>query len=123
MRNRHYETIFILTPVLSESQLEETNQKFKNILEEQGANVYHTEAWGMRKLAYPMNRKKNGHYFLFQFDGDPAIITKLETEFSRDENVMRYLTIVMDKNMLAFSEKRRSGAFIKKKEEVKEEAK
>jgi len=123
MRNRHYETIFILTPVLSESQLEETSQKFKNILEEQGANVYHTEAWGMRKLAYPMNRKKNGHYFLFQFDANPDIIKKLETEYSRDENIIRYLTIVMDKNMLAFSEKRRSGAFNKKKEEVKEEAK
>ena len=123
MRNRHYETIFILTPVLSESQLEETSQKFKNILEEQGANVYHTEAWGMRKLAYPMNRKKNGHYFLFQFDANPDIIKKLETEYSRDENIIRYLTIVMDKNMLAFSEKRRSGAFNKKKEEAKEEAK
>ena len=123
MRNRHYETIFILTPVLSESQLEETSQKFKNILEEQGANVYHTEAWGMRKLAYPINRKKNGHYFLFQFDANPDIIKKLETEYSRDENIIRYLTIVMDKDMLAFSEKRRSGAFNKKKEEATEEAK
>jgi small subunit ribosomal protein S6 len=123
MRNRHYETIFILTPVLSESQLEETSQKFKNILEEQGANVYHTEAWGMRKLAYPINRKKNGHYFLFQFDANPEIIKKLETEYSRDENIIRYLTIVMDKNMLAFSEKRRSGAFNKKEEATTEEAK
>jgi len=118
--NKNYETVFILTPVLSEDQMKDTVQKFKKILEDDGAKIINDEMWGLKKLAYPIQHKSTGFYNLFEFEADPSIITKLETEYRRDEKVMRFLTTVLDKHALAYNEKRRKGAF-NKKTEAKEE--
>lgn len=117
---RYYETVFILTPVLSESQLTEAIEKFKGVLQNAGADVYHEENWGLRKLAYAIQRKKTGYYVLFEYKAEPEAIASLETEFRRDERIMRFLTVSMDKHHLAYAEKRRKGHFKKKKEETSE---
>ncbi|MCC5944610.1 MAG: 30S ribosomal protein S6 [Bernardetiaceae bacterium] len=119
---RNYETIFVLTPVLSETQLQEISDKFKNLLLENGADVYHTENWGLRKLAYPIARKTTGYYFLFEFKADPELISRLEIEYRRDDRLLRFLTVALDRDALAYSEKRRGGAFKKKKEATDETA-
>lgn len=119
MRSRNYETVFVLTPVLSEAQLEEVTAKFKAVLTENNAEVYNEENWGLKKLAYPIQHKKTGFYHLFEYKADPQVIQKLEIEFRREERVMRFLTVVLDKHALAYSEKRRRGAFKKTKEEDK----
>lgn len=119
MSLRHYETVFILTPVLSEAQLQEVTSKFKQVLTDNGADVYHEEKWGLRKLAYPIQRKKTGAYHLFEYKADPQLVQKLEIEFRRDERVMRFLTVSLDKHALAYSEKRRGGAFKKKEDDKK----
>ncbi|MEM6298520.1 MAG: 30S ribosomal protein S6 [Bacteroidota bacterium] len=119
MRTRNYETVFVLTPVLSEAQLQEVTEKFKNILVEAGAEVYHEENWGLKKLAYPVESKKTGFYHLFEFKSEPTLIEKLELEFRRDERVMRFLTVSLDKHALAYSEKRRRGAFKKSEDDKK----
>lgn len=119
MRQRNYETVFVLTPVLSEAQLQEVFDKFKQVLTDNGAEVYNEENWGLRKLAYPIQRKKTGFYILFEFKAEPQAIEKLEIEYRRDERVMRFLTVALDKHALEYSEKRRKGAFKKKKEEEK----
>lgn len=114
---KHYETVFIVDPVLSEQQIKDTVAKFKKLISDNGGDLYHTEEWGMRKLAYPIKAKKTGHYNLFEFKADPTFIQKLEVEYRRAEDVIRFLTVSLDKHGVEFNEKRRQGFFNKKKEE------
>ncbi len=104
----HYETVFILNPVLSEEQIKETVKKFEDILVSQGAKMIHKEDWGLKKLAYPIQYKKSGFYHLFEYTVDGDAINKLEVEFRRDERIMRYLTVKLDKHAIAWAEKRRN---------------
>ena len=106
---KHYETVFILTPVLSEAQVKETVDKFKEIITKEGGKIDHHEAWGLKKFAYTIQKKSTGFYHLLQFSSDNGeIIEKLELSYRRDEKVMRYLTVAMDKFHLEFAEKRRA---------------
>lgn len=109
MTNR-YETVFILTPVLSEDQTKETVKKFKDLIKTGNGKVRHEESWGMRKLAYPIQKKSSGFYHLIEFESEAAFVAKLETEYRRDERVIRFLTVAMDKHHVAFAEKRRNKA-------------
>ena len=103
-----YETVFILTPVLSDVQAKEAVEKFTKVLTDNEAKIVNTEFWGMRHLAYPIDKKTTGYYNLIEFDADPTIVRKLETAFRRDENVMRFLTTRLDKYAAQYAEKRRS---------------
>lgn len=104
-----YETVFIATPVLSETQLSEMVSKFQGLIAENGGNVEHTEQWGLKKLAYPIQKKSTGYYFLLEFTAqNGAIIEKLETGYRRDERVIRFLTFALDKDAAAWAEKRRA---------------
>ncbi len=113
-----YETVFIVTPVLSDAQMKETVEKFRAFLKEQGANMVHEEHWGLKKLAYPIQHKSTGFYQLFEFEAEGSLIEKLEIQFRRDEKVIRFLTMRMDKYAIAYSEKKR--AMKKEKQENKE---
>jgi small subunit ribosomal protein S6 len=104
----HYETVFILTPVLSDAQMKETVEKFRNMLLEHGGEIVHEENWGLRKLAYPIQKKSTGFYQLCEFKADPSFIEKLEVQYRRDERIIRFLTFRMDKYAIQYSEKRRS---------------
>jgi len=104
---RHYETVFILTPVLSDQQVKEAVKKFRDLLTANGAKIENEENWGLKKLAYPIQKKSTGFYTLFQFEGDSSLIEKLEIEYRRDERIIRFLTFRMDKYALEYSEKRR----------------
>jgi small subunit ribosomal protein S6 len=120
---KDYETVFILTPVLSDVQMKDAVAKFKTVLTDNGAEIVNDENWGLRKLAYPIDHKTTGFYHLFEFRAAPELINKLEIEYRRDEKVMRFLTTALDKHALAYNEKRRKGAFKKKVTENKEEVK
>ncbi len=116
-----YETVFILTPVLSEDQMRDAVDKFRKILTENGAELVHEENWGLRKLAYPIQKKKTGFYQLFEFKAGPEIVNILETEYRRDERVMRYLTVKLDKYGVEYNEKRRKGELKRVEEPQNEE--
>ncbi len=103
----HYETVFILNPVLSETQIKETVKKFEDYLLSKGAEMIHRENWGLKKLAYPIQKKKTGFYHLFEFKSSGEIISPFELEFRRDDSIMRYLTVKLDKYAVIWSEKRR----------------
>jgi small subunit ribosomal protein S6 len=100
-----YETVFILTPVLSDVQVEEAVTKVEGYLKDAGCAIKHKENWGMRKLAYPIQKKSTGFYQLIEFEAGGDVIGRFETELKRDERIMRFLTVSMDKNHVAFSEK------------------
>ena len=103
-----YETVFILTPVLSEEQAKEAVQKFEQEIVTWGGKIKHSESWGMRKLAYPIQKKSTGFYFLSEFEAPGSVIADLELMLKRDERVMRFLTVKMDKDHLQYAEKRRA---------------
>ena len=113
----HYEAVFILTPVLSDVQMKEAVEKFKSILTENGATITNEENWGLRKLAYPIQKKSTGFYSLLQFDAEPSVIALLETQYRRDERIIRFLTFRLDKYAYEYAEKRKN---VKSKETVKE---
>ena len=113
----HYETVFILTPVLSDVQMKEAVEKFKSILTENGATITNEENWGLRKLAYPIQKKSTGFYSLLQFDAEPSVIALLETQYRRDERIIRFLSFRLDKYAYEYAEKRKN---VKSKETVKE---
>ena len=115
---KNYETVFILTPVLSDTQMKDAVDKFKNILLDNDVEFVNEENWGLKKLAYPIQQKSTGFYQLFEYKADPTFIKTLETEFKRDEKVMRFLTTALDKHAVAYNEKRKSGAFNKKEKEA-----
>ena len=106
MKNR-YETVFILTPVLSEAQTKETVAKFKKLLTGAGAKVHHEENWGMKKLAYPIQKKSTGFYNLLEFEAEGDVISKLDLAYSRDERVMRFLTVALNNDAIAYGETRK----------------
>lgn len=103
----HYETVFILNPVLSETQIKETVKKYEDFLVSKGAKMISKEDWGLKKLAYPIQNKKSGFYHLFEYQVDGSAINPLEVEFRRDERFMRYLTVKLDKHAIAWAERRR----------------
>ena len=102
----HYETVFILNPVLSEDQIKEAVKKFESFLSDKKAIFVNKEDWGLKKLAYPIQNKKSGFYHLFEYTVDPSAIDSLEVEFRRDERVMRYLTVKLDKFAIEWAKKR-----------------
>ncbi len=109
-----YETVFILNPVLSDTQIKEAVEKFENFLTSRGAEFVAKENWGLKKLAYPIQNKKSGFYHLFEFKVAGEVIDAFELEFRRDERVMRYLTVKLDKHAIEWAEKRRAKLNTKK---------
>ncbi|MDV7187502.1 30S ribosomal protein S6 [Lutibacter sp. TH_r2] len=111
----HYETVFILNPVLSDVQVKETVKKFEDYLVSKGAEMISKEDWGLKKLAYTIQNKKSGFYHLFEFKLEGAEVAPFELEFRRDDSVMRYLTVSLDKHAAAWAEKRRDRVKSSKK--------
>ena len=95
-----YETVFILTPVLSDDQMKETVEKFN----------------------YPIENKNTGFYTLIEFEGEPTIVDKLEIAFRRDEKVIRFLTFRLDKYAAEYAVKRRAVRKAKQEERAAQEA-
>lgn len=112
----NYEAVFILTPVLSDVQMKEAVEKFKALLVEEGAEIINEENWGLKKLAYPIQKKSTGFYQLIEFNAEPSVIEKLEINFRRDERIIRFLTFRMDKYAAEYAAKRRSVKSTKKEE-------
>jgi small subunit ribosomal protein S6 len=115
---KNYETVFILNPVLSEDQAKDAVDKFVKVLKKANADVINIEQWGLKKMAYPINKKSTGFYNLIEFKAEGPVVDTLETEYRRDESIMRFLTTALDKHAIVYNERRRKGEF-KNKENKK----
>ncbi|HQQ95506.1 MAG TPA: 30S ribosomal protein S6 [Bacteroidia bacterium] len=119
---KRYETVFILTPVLSDDQAKEAAKKFKKTITDLGGKIVNEEHWGLRKLAYPIQKKTTGFYHLIEFAGSGEdIVSNLEITYKRDERILRFLTVALDKHAAAYADKRKgllSEGKTKKKEAV-----
>ena len=103
----NYETVFIMNPVLSDEQMRETVKKFTKTLKNHKAKIGNEEYWGLKKLKYPIQKKNTGFYYFIEFETEGTTIADLEILFKRDERVMRWLTVRLDKYSIAYSERRR----------------
>ena len=104
---KQYETVFIATPVLSDSQMKEAVAKYIDLIKANGGEVVYEEDWGLKQLAYPIQHKTSGFYYLIEFKAAPEFIATLETQYHRDERIMRFLTVSLDKHAVAYAEHRR----------------
>ena len=111
-----YETVFILTPVLSDEQMKETVAKFTKLLTDNGAEILNEQAWGLKKMAYAIEKKSTGFYCLVEFKAEPSVVNTLEVGYRRDEKVIRFMTVKLDKYAAQYAEKRRNK--LGKKEEA-----
>ena len=121
MELRNYETMFVLTPVLSDEQLQEPIAKIRDFLKENKAEIIHEDNIGLKKLAYPIQQKSTGVYHLFEFKAAPAVISALETEYRREEKIIRFLTFTLEKHGVEYNEKKRNGVWDQKDETRKKE--
>ena len=106
---KQYETVFIATPVLSDAQMKEAVAKYIDLIKANGGEIVYEEDWGLKQLAYPIQKKTTGFYYLIEFKAEPQFIAKLETQYRRDERIIRFLTFAMDKHAVAYAEKRRAN--------------
>ncbi|MBS7245948.1 MAG: 30S ribosomal protein S6 [Bacteroidales bacterium] len=104
---KQYETVFIATPVLSEAQMKEAVAKYVNLIKSNGGEIVYEEDWGLKQLAYPIQHKTSGFYYLIEFKADPQFINTLEVQYHRDERIIRYITVALDKHAVAYAEHRR----------------
>ena len=104
---KQYETVFIATPVLSDTQMKEAVAKYTKLITDGGGEIVYEEDWGLKQLAYPIQHKTSGFYYLIEFKADPQFVGTLETQYHRDERILRYLTVALDKNAVAYAEHRR----------------
>ena len=109
MNQKHYESVIILTPVLSEQQMKDAVAGYRGLITDNGGEIVHEENWGLTKLAYPIDKKGTGFYHLFEFKASPEFIKTWELTFRRDERIMRYLTLSLDRWAIEFNLKKRSG--------------
>ena len=119
---QQYEIVIVLTPLLSVEVAAEAIAKYSKTLTDNGAEIVQEDNWGLRKLAYPIQKKTTGYYHLTEFKAPGELINKLEIELRRDERVLRFLTIALDKHAVAYNDKKRSGAFNKKSPKAEEAA-
>lgn len=93
---RHYETIFIASPTLTDEQSDELVKQFEGIIAEQGGELLKTEKWGRKKLAYEIQKFSEGYYTLFEMNAGPTLIAELERRFRNHEAVIKYLSVRLD---------------------------
>lgn len=119
-----FETTFIVTPVLTDNDLKDAIKVYVDFLKSNGAEIVHEDHWGLRQLAYPIKKKTTGFYFTVEYKAGGELIDKLELNLRRDENILRFLTVKLDKYAIEYNDKKRKGLIgrKKKKEETTEEA-
>ena len=115
----HYETVFIATPVLSEAQMKEAVEKFKSVITDNGGKIVHEESWGLKKLAYPIQKKSTGFYHLVEFEAKGELVENLELQFRRDERIIRFMTVKMEKYAVKYANKKRAKVESEKNKEEK----
>ena len=112
----NYETVVIFSPLLAEEDVKREIAKITKTVTDAGATIVEERNWGLRQLAYPIQSKSNGIYFIMEFAGPSTLISKLEVEYKRDENIIRFLTVKLDKYVIDYNDRRRKGLVGKKKD-------
>lgn len=107
---KSYEVTFIIDPVLSGDEIKSTVKVYEEMLANEGCSIVHIDEMGLRQLAYPINKRNSGIYYCIEFQSPTgSVIQKLELALRRDERIMRYLTVSLDKYGVKFNQDKRNG--------------
>jgi small subunit ribosomal protein S6 len=104
-----YELMVIFTPVLAEEEFKAAQQKFSDIITSNGGSIVHSDAMGLRSLAYPIAKKTTGLYWLIEYQAPTDVNHKLEIQLGRDESIMRQMITRLDKYAVEYNDRRRNG--------------
>lgn len=116
---KQYESTVIVTPVLTDTELKQLLSGYIDFLKSNGAEIVHEDFWGMKQLAYPIKKKTSGFYYAVEFKAEGDLIDKLELLYRRDENILRFLSVKLDKFAQDFNDRKRQGLVGKKKKDSK----
>jgi small subunit ribosomal protein S6 len=106
-----YELMVIFTPVLSEEDFKASQKKYSDIITEAGGEIIHSNPWGLKSLAYPIQKKTTGIYWVLEFNGPSDLNEKLKIQMLRDEQVMRHVISRLDKYAVEYNHVKRNGGF------------
>jgi small subunit ribosomal protein S6 len=115
---QNYEMMLIFTPVLADDEFKAAQAKFTSFIKENGGEIVHQNAWGLKSLAYPIQKKTTGLYFVVEFTAPTDLNAKIEIQLNRDETVMRHMITHLDKFAVAYNNRKRNAPA---KAEAKEE--
>jgi len=116
---KQYETVIILSPLLSEDELKTAISGYTKWLKKKKAELVHQESWGLRQLAYPIENKHSGFYVVLEFKAENTTVAELEVELIRDnQRVLRFLTVALDKYAIKYNEDKRAGLVGRNKKNV-----
>jgi small subunit ribosomal protein S6 len=121
---KHYEVTFIVDPVLSGDEIKATETVYIEMLKNEGCTIVNIDEMGLKQMAYSINKKSSGIYFVVEFTSETGTVIKgLELALRRDERIMRFLTIALDKYGIKYNADKRAGLIgkVKKKVKVKKE--
>jgi len=105
----NYELMVIFTPVLSEEDFKAAQKKFADLITENGGEIVHENPWGLRSLAYPIQKKTTGLYVVLEYKAPSDFNEKLKVQLNRDENVLRHMITALDKYAVEYNSRRRNG--------------
>ena len=111
----NYELMMIFTPVLSEEEFKAAQKKYSTMVEDAGGATVHSNPWGLKSLAYPVQKKTTGIYWVYQYTASSDFNEKLKIAILRDEQVMRHMITKLDKHAVKYNEDKRNGVFNKPK--------
>lgn len=103
-----YELMVIFTPVLSDDDFKAAQKKLSGFIEENGGKMEHSNPWGLRSLAYPIQKKTTGMYWVAEYQAPSDMNEKLKIHLNRDENVLRFLITRLDKYAVEYNKKKRN---------------
>jgi small subunit ribosomal protein S6 len=105
----NYELMVIFTPVLSEEDYKAAQKKYASLVKENGGEVVHENAWGLKSLAYPIAKKTTGLYLVMEYNAPSTFNEKLKIQLLRDESVLRHMFTALDKYAVEYNTRKRSG--------------
>ena len=105
----NYELMVIFTPVLSEEEYSSAQKKYTDLLTDNSGEVVHTKPWGLKSLAYPIEKKTTGLYWVLEYNAPSDFNEKLKIQLLRDDNVMRHMFTVLDKYAVEYNARKKSG--------------
>ncbi|MBS3945770.1 MAG: 30S ribosomal protein S6 [Melioribacter sp.] len=110
MRTRNYESVVLINATLEDEQIETTVSRILEVISTNGGELIEADKWGRKRLAYPINKSKSGYYLVIRFKASTQLISTLERNYRLDENIIRYLTISLDKEALEAISKQKESS-------------
>ncbi len=105
----NYELMVIFTPILNDEDFKSAQKKFKQMVTDAGGTIVHEKPWGLKSLAYPIQKKTTGLYWVLEYTAPSDFNEKLKIQLLRDENALRHLCTKLDKYAVEYNAKKASG--------------